>query len=236
MVPFPRFRIDRLADRAENPDAGKVAFLDPLAAEAHERTDGRRGGVELVHAVLLAHLPEARLVGIRRNALEHQRCRAVGERAVDDIAVPGHPSDIRRAPVDVSVAVIEHVQVGVRGVHQVSPRRVDDALRRAGRPRRVEDEQRILGSDLDRAAFRRRLRHQGRAVMVASPRPFHVAAGPPDHEHGNAVRADQRFVGVRLQGGNAPPSRRFVRGNHQFRARVHHAAPECLGAESSEHH
>ena len=41
--------------------------------------------------------------GVVGRALVHDRGGAVGERPVDDVAVPGHPADVGRAPVDVGV-------------------------------------------------------------------------------------------------------------------------------------
>ncbi len=48
------------------------------------------------------------LSGVVRHALEHQRGRPVRERAVDDVAVPGHPADIGGAPVDLAGRLVEH--------------------------------------------------------------------------------------------------------------------------------
>ncbi len=71
--------------------------------------------------------------------------RAVGERAIDDVAVAGDPADVGRAPVDIAGAVIEHALVGERGPQQIAAGGVQHALGLAGRARGVEDEQRILG-------------------------------------------------------------------------------------------
>ena len=84
------------------------------------------------------------IVGIVGNALEHQRRRAVGERAVDDVAVAGDPADVGGAPVDVAVVVVEDVLVRHRGEDEIAAGGVHDALRRAGRAGGVEDEQRVF--------------------------------------------------------------------------------------------
>src|SRR3546814_11940322 len=68
-------------------------LLHRLYPFAHQRAERRRRGVEDVHLVLVADLPEAREVGIVRHAFEHQRRRAVGERPIDDVAVAGAPAD-----------------------------------------------------------------------------------------------------------------------------------------------
>jgi hypothetical protein len=84
-------------------------FVDELVALAHQRADRGGGGVELVDGMLFADLPEAARIGIGRHALEHQRRRAVRERAVDDVAVAGDPADIGGAPEDVALVVVERV-------------------------------------------------------------------------------------------------------------------------------
>ena len=60
VIPLPGFRIDRLADRAEEPQRFPRGLLHVLLAGAHQRADRGRRGVEDVDAVLVDHLPEAR--------------------------------------------------------------------------------------------------------------------------------------------------------------------------------
>ncbi len=111
VVPEPGLGIDRLADRAEQLQALARGLLDRLVAVPHQGADRGRRGVEDADLVLVDHLPEARDGRVVRHALEHQRDRAVGERAVDDVAVAGDPADVGGAPVDVAVVVVEHVLV-----------------------------------------------------------------------------------------------------------------------------
>ena len=72
VVPHPGFRVDRLADRAEDAQAGQVVFLRQVAARLDQRADRGRRGVEDVDLVVLDHLPEAARVRIGRHALEHR--------------------------------------------------------------------------------------------------------------------------------------------------------------------
>jgi hypothetical protein len=60
---------------------------------------GRRG-VEIVTPVV-DDLPVAAGVGVGGHALEHDGRRAVGQRAVDDVAVAGDPADVGGAEEDV---------------------------------------------------------------------------------------------------------------------------------------
>src|SRR6266545_425280 len=83
-VPLPRFRIDRLADRAEQTKALARGLLHRRVARLHERADRGRRRIDDVDLVLVADLPEARHRRIIRHALEHHRDRAVRERSVYD--------------------------------------------------------------------------------------------------------------------------------------------------------
>src|SRR5690606_21720517 len=143
-VPAPGFRIDRLADAAEQAQRLARGLAHPLVALAHQRADRGRRGVELGDLMAVHDLPEARTVGPGRHALEHQRSGAVGQRAVDDVAVPGDPADIGGAPPYVVLAQVEAQLVRVRAVHQVAAGGVQHALGLAGAAGGVEDEQRIL--------------------------------------------------------------------------------------------
>ena len=158
VVPEPRLRVDRLADRAEQPQRREVVALRVLRAPLDAGADRGRRRVEDRHAVARAQLPPDVLVRVVRRALVHHRRRAVRERAVDDVGVAGDPADVGRAPVDVLVGLeVEHGAVRERDLRQVAARRVQDPLRLGGRARRVEDEQRVLGVQrLGRALRRRR--------------------------------------------------------------------------------
>ena len=90
--------------------------------------------------------PVAARVGVGRRRLEQHRGRAVGERPVDDVAVPGDPAHVGGAEEDVARVVVEHHLVGVGGVDEVAARGVHEALGLAGAARGVEDEERVLGA------------------------------------------------------------------------------------------
>ena len=85
----------------------QVVLRRPVGAPAHEGADGGRRGVEDRDAVALDDLPEAILLRPVGRAFVHHDGRAVGERAVDDVAVAGDPADVGGAPVDVLVLEVE---------------------------------------------------------------------------------------------------------------------------------
>ncbi len=61
--------------------------------------------------MLVDDLPDAARVRVIWQTLVHDDRCAVCERAIDDVAVSGHPADIGRAPIDVAVVIIEDVSV-----------------------------------------------------------------------------------------------------------------------------
>ena len=145
-VPDVGLRVDRLPDRAEQPQRRHVGLVRDLLALLHEGPD--RGGrrVEDRDAVLLDDLPPAAALGAVRGALVDHLRRRVGHRAVDDVAVAGDPADVGGAPVDVGLGLeVEDRPVRVRRPGEVAARRVQDALGLAGRARGVHDVERVLG-------------------------------------------------------------------------------------------
>ena len=70
---------------------------------------------------------------------------AVGERAVDDVAVAGDPADVGGAPVDVFVVQIEDEPGGPHRLQQIAGGGVQDAFGLAGGAAGVKDEERLLG-------------------------------------------------------------------------------------------
>ncbi len=184
VVPLPGFRIDRLADGAEQAQRFARGLLHRVVAALHQRADGGRRGVEDVDLVLVAHFPEARGGRIVRHALEHQADGAVRERPVDDVAVAGDPADVGGAPVDVAVVIVEHVLVRDRGVDHVAAGGVQHALRLAGRAGRVEDEQRILRAHLLAGAVGRHALGRLVVIDVAAVLHGHLGAGVAHDDHG----------------------------------------------------
>ena len=145
-VPSPRLRVDRLADRTQQPQAGKIVGVGNLASPLHEHPDQRRRRVIDCDAVLFDDLEMPVLVGRVRCAFVDHLGDAVGQRPVDDVRVAGDPADIRCAPEDVGLRLdVEDVVMRVGRLRQIATRGVHDALGLAGGARRVEQEQRVLG-------------------------------------------------------------------------------------------
>ncbi len=189
--------------------------------------------------MLVDHVPEA--AGIRevRHALEHQRGRAVGERAVDDVGMARHPADIGRAPVDIAVVIIEDVLVGHRNVDEIAARRVQHALRLAGRAGRVEDEERVLGLHAGRRTIARHRQHFLVVPDVAARRPAGLAAGAAHDEHlvdddvllGGDV---DRGVGILLERDRLAAAHALVAGDDEGGFAVDDAAGQRIRREAAE--
>ncbi len=116
---------------------------------------------------------------------------AGGKRAVDDVAVAGHPADIGGAPVGVFVAQVEDPLHGHGGLQQVAGGGVDDALGLAGGAGSVEHEERMLAIELlGGADLRRRLRSSVVPPMIAAVLHVDRAAGAlvdDDVAHAGAI-------------------------------------------------
>ena len=144
-IPDPRFRVDRLADRPEEPQRGEVVLLRVLGAPLHVRADRGGRGVEDRDAVAFDDLPPAVLAGEVRRPLVEDRGRAVAQRTVDDVAVAGDPPDVGGAPVDIRLGLqVEDVVVRRGDTAQVTGGRVHDPLRLRGGAARVHQEQQVL--------------------------------------------------------------------------------------------
>src|SRR3546814_2993888 len=97
VIPAPRLWIDRLADAAEQAQRRQVVPGHIIVALAHQRADRGRRGIENVDPMLVDEAPEADVIGIVGDVLEHQRRSAVHQRAIAAIAVYGDPDDGRCA-------------------------------------------------------------------------------------------------------------------------------------------
>ena len=212
-----------------------------LGAPAHEGADGGRRGVEDRHAVALDDLPEAILVRPVGRAFVHHDGGAVGERAVDDVAVAGHPADVGRAPVDVVVLQVEDPLGGGVAADQVAGGRVDDALRLARRAGRVEDVEHVLGVHrLGLDALASGVLHQLVVPVVAALLHVHREARRRSRctttTCADRRRVLQRLVGHLLERHELAAAIAAVGGDQHRALRVVDAVAQRLGAEAAEDH
>ena len=236
VVPLPGLGVDRLAHRAQQPQALARGGLDRTFALPHQRADRGRGGVEDVNLVLVHHLPEAAGVRVGRDAFEHQGDGAVGQWPVDDVGVAGDPAHVSGAPENVAVVIIEDVLVSDRRVQQITTGGVQHALGLAGGAGSVEDEQRILGIHGFRRAVGGSLSHQFVIPQVAAFDPGDVAAGALDH-HGllHARRTQHGLVDIGLHRHLAAAAQTLVGGDHHRAGGVDNAVLQRIRREATEY-
>ena len=132
VVPLPRLRIDRLANSTQQAQALARRSFDRIISFAHQGANRGRRCITDIDLVLVADFPESRCRRVVGYALEHQRDRAVRQRTVDNVAMPGDPADVSRAPVYIAGPIVEHVLVSHCSVNEIAAGRVQDTFRFAG--------------------------------------------------------------------------------------------------------
>ena len=132
VIPVPRLGVDRFPHRAQQFQTGKIVLFHPVRPLRHQRANGRGGGVELRHLMLGANLPEPPGIGECGHTFKHHGGGAIRQRAVNDIAVPGHPAHIGGAPEHIAIMVIKADLMRHRRVNQIPTAGVHHTLRLAG--------------------------------------------------------------------------------------------------------
>ena len=211
-VPDPRLGVDRLADRAEQPQARQVVGGRVLRPPLHEGADGGRRRVEDRDLVALDDRPPTVPVGVVGRSLVHHARGPVGQRPVDDVAVAGDPPDVGGAPVDVGLGLeVEDRPVREGDLGQVTAGGVHDPLRAGRRAGGVEDEEQVLGIHRLGGAVRALAGHQLVPPVVPPVSHDEVFRG---RHRGGGRRARSRSSGhrSRARGRRSPSARRRVRG------------------------
>ena len=152
-------------------------LFDPVVAGSHKGANGGGGGIELVDLVLGADLPETARIGVGRHTFEHDRCRAVREWPIDDIAVAGDPTHIGGAPEHVAFVIIKGVLVCHRRIGQIPARTMYNTLGLSGRSGCVKNEQWVFSAHLGGFAIVIRLKQHLIIVVIAILHPCGLPAG-----------------------------------------------------------
>ena len=149
-----------------------------------------------------------RIVG---HTFEHQSRCSVRKRSVDDVAVACNPSDIRRAPVNIAVVIVENVLMGHGGVNEITARRMQHALRLSSRARRIKYEQWVFRAHRLGRAIGRSVRHCLVIPNVTTVDPIDVATSPFDHNDClNLVTQFGGGVRIRFKGDRTATAQTFV--------------------------
>src|SRR5215203_6298172 len=110
-----------------------------LLAPLYKRANGGGCGVENIDLVTLDHVPETVRRRMIRRSLVHKNRRTAREWPVDNVAMPGNPPDVGRAPVNVVFLEIENKLCRVRDLREIPARRVKDPFRLSGGARSVKN-------------------------------------------------------------------------------------------------
>src|SRR5215203_3768589 len=99
-----------------------------MVAPFYERANRRRSRIEDGDLVFFDQLPETAFVRKVRRAFVHEDGGACREWAINHVRMAGHPADIRGAPEDVVIAMIEDPLKRLLHEQVVTGGRVLDAL------------------------------------------------------------------------------------------------------------
>ena len=217
-VPLPRFRVDWLAHGAENTQRRTVGAFNRFIAFRHQRANGCWRGIENIDLMLIYHLRHTGRRRPVRYTFKHQRGRAAGQRAVQQVTVSGNPAHIGGTPVDIARMIIKDIFKGQRRVHQITAGSVQHAFRLTGRTGGVENKQRIFGVYFFRLVLIAGLLNQVVPPQVAPFLPVNFPASTLQYNHmfnAGDVRIFQRVIDVFLQRNAAPGAYTFVGSDHQ---------------------
>ena len=103
------------------------------------------------------YVPHAIRFGVVGGSFVHHRGCSVNQRSVDHVTVSSHPTYIRRAPVDVVLAQVEHVLASKICTDEVSTCGMHNSLGFSSRSRSVQDVEQVFAVEL-RGFTHRRLR------------------------------------------------------------------------------
>ncbi len=144
-------------------------LVDPRTPPLDERPNRRRRRIENRHLVVIHNLPEPVILRPVRSTLVHHHRRAILQRPIHHIAVPGHPSNVRRTPEHILVMQIENILARQIRLHRIPAGRMHQPLRLPRRTARIQDVQRVLRIHPLRRAFPT---HRGHRLV-----PPHIAPG-----------------------------------------------------------
>ena len=215
--------------------------LRMLIALTHEGANRRWCTVEDRDLQLFNDRPPAIPCGrIGRTFVHHLRC-TVAERAVDDVAVSGHPTNVGGAPVDVVGLDVEDGAMREGGAEQVASAGVHDPLWLRRGAARVEQVEQLFGGHRIGWALRGLAWNELVPPVVAAGLHRRGARGAwlttlIDEHAGNGSRVLERLVSDRLQLEEVPLAIPTVGGDQHLRRGIVDAVGECIRRKAAEHH
>jgi len=161
----------------------------------------------------------------------------MGERGVDDLAVPGDPADIGGAPVDGFFSNIENPLIGCVVEYHIPTRAMDDAFRLAGGPGRVQHVERMRRLHRDRLDKLMGTNDGVGKPMIAALLKPDLLAGPPDDDDlFHTWTGGQRLVDNLFERYDLAPPKAAIGGDDQLGLGIFDPAANGLCAETREDH
>src|SRR5213593_2941706 len=210
-------------------------FCYPFVAPANKCADRRRGGVKNVDPIFLDDFPEPIGLWPVRGALVHDNCCAVRQRAVDDVTMTGHPTDVSGAPENIFIANIEYVLGGRIDAHQITTGGVQDSFGFSGGPTCVEKVERVLAIKWRSRPVRIHIFQVPMPPNVPGFLHVEVVPGTAKNNHAPDGRAiTECVIDISLKRDNPASSVCTVGSDNRDRAAVDDPITNAIGAKSAE--
>ena len=192
-------------------------LLGVMRALFHMCANRGRCGVKHADFVALDDLPPAIPAWrVRRSFIDHTG-GTVRERSVNDVRVPGDPTDVGGCPVDILILGVKDPAVCRGNAEQVTRGGVEDALRFRGRAGGVEQIEHIFALHPFRfAGSRLSIDDVTPPVVSACLHLGRLAGSLRDENMLDSRRCFQCLIDVTLQSGERSTAITAVGGDHEF--------------------
>ncbi len=189
--------------------------------------------------MLLDQLPEGPGLRGARRSLVHHRGGAVGQRAVDDVAVAGDPTHISRTPEDILIPDVEDPLKGEVSPEVVAGSGVHHPLRLAGGTGGVKHEQPVFTGHRFSWADVALPSHQLMPPQVTTFHHLDRLLGALHHQnsaHRRTGTTGESGIHSRFQGDGLVLAESAVCRDHRLDLPVDQPIPQSLGREATEDH
>ena len=133
--------------------------------------------------MLINHIPETTIIGVIWDTFEHDSDSSISQRPINNVGMACDPSDVRRAPVNITWMIIKNIFMGIGRVDKVSATRMQDTLRLTGRSRSIKDKQWIFSIHFFRLTCWFSCRHRFVPPEITFINHFHCFTGTLDHNY-----------------------------------------------------
>ncbi len=237
--PLRRGFVQRLASQPQGFEALQVVFFQVLGVLLFQHAHGRGRREHVRDLVLLHDAPPNARVGADGQAFVHDGGHATNQRAVNDVAVAHHPTNVAGAEIGVTRLGLEDVLHAGRQRHGVAARVALHAFGFAGGAAGVEGVAGLGG-------FHPHAGHVGVQVLLAQGGPVVVAPGlhggrcqaTVDHQHRLRLvrRQGDGFVQQRLVGHHFAATRACIGTHYHHRLGVFNARGQRRRRKATKHH